>query len=164
MQCRNNLKQIGLALHNYHARTDSFPPGWVALGEDGRPESDGGTGFGWAAHILPELDQGVLGGATDLQKSMLDHDEHAHDEDEEGFFNTHLIATVLPVFQCPSDDGNDTFEVEPGEHEHHDEPRRPGGRPRRRARRPGPLQLPRRVRLERAARLRGPAGGRAVAG
>ena len=123
MQCRNNLKQVGLALHNYHSRVGSLPPGWVALGEDGRPESDGGPGFGWAAHILPELDQGVLHGRTDLRRSMLDHDDAAHEEGEdEGFFNVHLVGTVLPVFLCPSDDADDRFEVEPGEGHDHDGP------------------------------------------
>src|SRR5579863_5328101 len=58
--CRNNLKQIGLALHNYHETHSAFPPGYIAA----VPYSDGATdttpGWGWAAFILPQIDQANL--------------------------------------------------------------------------------------------------------
>ena len=49
-QCRNNLKQIGLALHNYHEQVDCFPPGTMFGDQD----------YGWATFILPGLDQANL--------------------------------------------------------------------------------------------------------
>src|SRR5262245_56958626 len=57
-QCRNNLKQLGLALHNYHDVGQQFPPGSV---NEGSPA--GGTAYGrpprttYVVHILPYLDQ-----------------------------------------------------------------------------------------------------------
>src|SRR5207248_10422239 len=56
IQCKNNLKQIGLALHGYHDRNNGFPPGYVSAGAaDG---SDAGPGWGWAAYLLDDLEQG----------------------------------------------------------------------------------------------------------
>ncbi len=52
-QCRNNLKQLGLALHNYHDNFLNFPPGNVA-------SSVGGWGVSWYIRILPYLDQSPL--------------------------------------------------------------------------------------------------------
>src|SRR6478609_9116964 len=59
-QCRNNLKQIGLALHNYHDAYQLFPPGYVDRNgnPDLTPDNDLGPGWGWASFILPQLDQG----------------------------------------------------------------------------------------------------------
>src|SRR3954464_2427097 len=58
LQCTNNLKQIGLALHSYHDRMKALPPGYAsAVAADG---SDLGPGWGWAAHLLPDLEQGPL--------------------------------------------------------------------------------------------------------
>jgi prepilin-type N-terminal cleavage/methylation domain-containing protein/prepilin-type processing-associated H-X9-DG protein len=53
--CTNNLKQIGLALQNYHGDFRTFPPGYVSA-FDGAG-SDTGPGWGWAAMILPQLEQ-----------------------------------------------------------------------------------------------------------
>src|SRR5262249_59430802 len=56
-QCLNNLKQIGLALHNYHDTARRFPPGhtWTPPGFDtGGPQSTRAT------HLLPHLQQADL--------------------------------------------------------------------------------------------------------
>src|SRR3984957_20017329 len=62
MSCTNNLKQIGLGLHNYHDANNCFPPGYI----DGNtnpllnPDSDVGPSWGWAALLLPYVEQGNL--------------------------------------------------------------------------------------------------------
>src|SRR3954451_11798156 len=60
--CTNNLKQIGVALHNYHDGHLVFPPGYSSLwkldGSDaGTAEDDIGHGWGWASMILPQMEQ-----------------------------------------------------------------------------------------------------------
>src|SRR6476620_500699 len=59
MSCTNKFKQIGLALHSYHDRMGSFPPGY--LDGNTNPNSDAGfdqgPGWGWAAFLLPDLEQ-----------------------------------------------------------------------------------------------------------
>lgn len=57
-QCTNNLKQIGLALHNYHDATKALPTGALKKNEaDGTPSI---TAWGWNALILPQLEQQAL--------------------------------------------------------------------------------------------------------
>jgi len=62
MKCTNNLKQIGLALHNYHDTNQKFPPGYVDgnTNSASTPDNDVGPGWGWAALLLPYLEQGNL--------------------------------------------------------------------------------------------------------
>ena len=47
--CKNNLKQIGLALHNYHDSFNCFPPGWISSNH-----------FGWQTMLLPQMEQARL--------------------------------------------------------------------------------------------------------
>ena len=52
-RCQNNLKQIGLSLHNYHEEYGSIPPAYV-IDQDGRPL------YSWRVLILPFVDQAPL--------------------------------------------------------------------------------------------------------
>ncbi len=54
-QCVNNLKQLGLALQNYHDMHRLFPPGYVSNFDTSG--NDTGPGWGWAALLMPCLDQ-----------------------------------------------------------------------------------------------------------
>src|ERR1700738_1249901 len=57
-QCKNNLKQIGLALHSYHDTNKIFPPGYIDGNTDpsSTPDNDVGPGWGWASFLLPYLE------------------------------------------------------------------------------------------------------------
>src|SRR5687768_4727340 len=57
LSCQNNLKQLGLVLHNYHDTRKQFPVGYVSKVVGGAEQ---GPGWGWAAHILTELEQNVV--------------------------------------------------------------------------------------------------------
>src|ERR1700756_2036317 len=56
--CRNNLKQIGLAMHNYHDAFRAFPVGYYD--PTPWPQLDNGPGWGWGAYLLPYLEQDNL--------------------------------------------------------------------------------------------------------
>ena len=55
VQCRNNLKQLGLALHNYHDSHGVFPINY-GVG----PYNETNLGASWLPRILPQVDQGPL--------------------------------------------------------------------------------------------------------
>jgi prepilin-type N-terminal cleavage/methylation domain-containing protein len=105
-QCRNNLHQIGLALHNYHDVNNVFPIGHQhrKIGEipgDGafRFALRGGTGWGWSASILPYLDQAPLYHEFDFNMSLADVSPNGT---EGSAHNRPLVATPQSWARCPS--------------------------------------------------------------
>jgi prepilin-type N-terminal cleavage/methylation domain-containing protein/prepilin-type processing-associated H-X9-DG protein len=100
IKCKNNLRQIGLALHNYHDRAGVLPSGYVSkLGPNG-PADDRGPGWGWATFILPELEQDSLYRQIRLE---LDITHPA---------NADARVQNLTIFRCPSDEIVDPFVVD----------------------------------------------------
>jgi type II secretory pathway pseudopilin PulG len=94
-QCTNNLKQIGLAMHNYASTYDCFPPA-ATYDQDGKPL------LSWRVLILPFLEAGPLYGQFHL------------DEAWDSPHNKPLADQMPIVFRCPSElttDGVTTYEV-----------------------------------------------------
>src|ERR1700674_5420172 len=60
IKCKNNLKQIGLAMHNFHGTFERFPSGYMATNPGPGLNDDNGPGWGWAAQLLPYLEQSSL--------------------------------------------------------------------------------------------------------
>lgn len=91
-QCKNNVKQIGLAIHNYADTYNAMPPGGIKHAHYG----DNWNAHGWTAVLLPFLDQSPL---------------YAKLAAETQNFGTEMVfnastgagATILPVFMCPTD-------------------------------------------------------------
>ena len=88
-QCVNNLKQIGLALHNYESTYHVFPPGYVsAFKDDG---TDLGPGWGWASMLLPQIEQRPLFDTLNFSLAI-----------EDGSNLTSRLS-LIAGFLCPSD-------------------------------------------------------------
>src|SRR5574338_477374 len=59
--CLNNLKQIGLAMHNYQDAVGAFPPGYLSLTVNDQPNgAELGPGWSWGAFILPQMEQAAV--------------------------------------------------------------------------------------------------------
>jgi prepilin-type N-terminal cleavage/methylation domain-containing protein/prepilin-type processing-associated H-X9-DG protein len=99
-QCRNNLKQIGLALHNYHDAHLTFPSGWIGVTAGVPTPHDGSNGAGWGTMILPYVDQANLYNLFNSHVNI------------ENPLNDAFRLTPLSMFRCPSDSQPDRFLIE----------------------------------------------------
>ena len=97
-QCKNNLKQMGLALHNYHDVYNVFPPGNVH--KSGSQRSPRLAAYGWATFILPFMDLNNVFDVLDVNKRDLD--TALRDPAVKS-----LAQQMLPAYRCPSDSSPD---------------------------------------------------------
>src|SRR5438132_10712239 len=110
VSCKNNLKQIGLAMHHYHDSRGTFPVGYYD--PTPWPQTDNGPGWGWGAYLLPYLEQDNLYNQINFK---LDVGDPA---------NAVIRTTFLKSFICPSDftpalftltdGGTNSWELAPG--------------------------------------------------
>ncbi len=99
--CKNSLKQIGLALHNYHDTHRVYPPGYIARGvvAGDLATSETGSGFAWGVMVLPFLDQSPLYNQLNLNLDCTVAP------------NIGLGNERLSIFRCPSDPNQGVFSV-----------------------------------------------------
>ena len=97
-QCKNNLKQLGLALHNYHDVHLTFPQGCAAR-YNGNDVVANFESWGWTASILPMIEQGPLFNRLDVGGRTLS--EALASVTTDGARDT-LFPAIGP-YQCPSD-------------------------------------------------------------
>jgi hypothetical protein len=81
--CNCNLKQLGLALHNYHDANGCFPPAWIA-------DSQARPMHSWRVLILPYIGQTAL------------YNQYNFAEPWDGPSNVKLLSEIPPVYKCPS--------------------------------------------------------------
>ncbi|MBX6315557.1 MAG: DUF1559 domain-containing protein [Isosphaeraceae bacterium] len=103
-QCVNNLKQIGVALHNYHDAFSTFPPGYCSFwkpdtGDAGTAEDDLGPGWAWGSLILPQLEQKAVYDAINFNLTLT--------------YPQNATAQLLRIntYLCPSDSTKPTVPV-----------------------------------------------------
>ncbi len=116
-QCQNHLKQLGLALQNYHDQHGALPPGTVSRFPSPRDLFQtlvlGGGYFDptlstpetpWHFQILPQLDQQTTWGAFDSDVGCFGHVNLQPPYFATGLnANSKILTRSLPVFRCPSD-------------------------------------------------------------
>jgi prepilin-type N-terminal cleavage/methylation domain-containing protein/prepilin-type processing-associated H-X9-DG protein len=106
MSCTNNLKQLGLALHNFHDTRGFFPSAGCA---DGRPLSGGpwteaGEGTNWAPYIMPYIEQDNIFNRLTFRGDSGWTNTTPNKPTSSALNNVNLSAgVVLKVFRCPSD-------------------------------------------------------------
>jgi hypothetical protein len=86
--CLSRLKQIGIALHNYHDQHGAFPPAWL-------PDENGKPAHSWRILILPYLGEDAL------------YRAYRFDEPWDGPNNSKLAAQMPFYYRCPSDYSSD---------------------------------------------------------
>jgi Tfp pilus assembly protein PilE len=92
LQCKNNLRQLGVGLHLYHDAHRTFPAGSL-------------NGWSWIAQMLPEMEQAngqrQLNFRMDLEQSILAGN------------NVALADTLVPFLMCPTDPNSPSLFVSP---------------------------------------------------
>jgi prepilin-type N-terminal cleavage/methylation domain-containing protein/prepilin-type processing-associated H-X9-DG protein len=95
-QCRSNLKQLGLGLHNYHDTHKRMPPGGIhflaAAGTGSASAGSSSWGPSWAVFLLPFIEQGALYNKYDFKLPRT----------RDGV-NATVAAATVPAYLCPSD-------------------------------------------------------------
>ena len=87
VRCKNNLKQLGLAMHNYHDVYNLLPPGWISKQMDGV----GHPSTGWQSSILPFVDEAPLYNALDMDEPVYTTRDQSQ------------IKKPIKTYRCPMD-------------------------------------------------------------
>jgi prepilin-type N-terminal cleavage/methylation domain-containing protein/prepilin-type processing-associated H-X9-DG protein len=96
--CLNNLHQMGLAMHNSHDSQGSFPSGYRCPQPQANPAYTA-PGWGWAALLLPFIEQGNLAGQINFARPIEDPS------------NLSARTMIVKLYTCPSDRSTGLFTI-----------------------------------------------------
>lgn len=97
-RCRDNLKQISIALLDYHSTHKRYPPGWVARSNSLQEPPR----FGWLSLILPQLGESETWEQLNFEQPLPTAD------------TSKILATKLAVYRCPADQTADANPLRDG--------------------------------------------------
>ena len=95
MSCQNNLKQIGLGMHNYHDAIMELPSGYLYSGGNGK------TNYGWAVLILPYIKQGPFSNQLNPIQVPL----YKRYKSSATPTDIALLQQTFKIYRCPADTG-----------------------------------------------------------
>lgn len=95
-QCSNKLKQLGLAMHNYHDTFLTLPPGACGGGIAGFGDNNQ-SGYVWIRFVLPFIEMSNFNDQWQVGR------QYADGTQVNGVSNNSLIQTLIPAYTCPSD-------------------------------------------------------------
>jgi prepilin-type N-terminal cleavage/methylation domain-containing protein/prepilin-type processing-associated H-X9-DG protein len=111
--CTNHMKQLGLALHNYHSSFRVFPPavisqGWAASGANVANADADVHNLNGLVLLLPHLEQTALYEKFDFRQAVGTYSTHGRPIAGDVVASGHakLVGQSLDVFSCPSDPGD----------------------------------------------------------
>jgi prepilin-type N-terminal cleavage/methylation domain-containing protein len=94
MKCSNNLKQLALAMHNFHDTHDKFPAGFVADVAGANPSQ---RQWSWLAVSLAFIEQGNLVAGVNFHEQSYRHTYNGKN------YLTEICERPLALARCPSD-------------------------------------------------------------
>ncbi|RCS48242.1 DUF1559 domain-containing protein [Bremerella cremea] len=101
MQCTNQMKQLGIAMHNYHDTFKKLPPGNSEIEQLGQPRRE----WGWAPRLLAFMEGSAIYDNIDFSKPSYDRPSswnNAMMDDPSVICNYKFVRMVHPQFLCPS--------------------------------------------------------------
>ncbi|WP_149499099.1 DUF1559 domain-containing protein [Roseiconus lacunae] len=107
MMCQNNLRQVTLALHNYHSVHRSLP--YSMTGADQHPGGAGSGFHSWLARILPQIEQTALHQRIHFEESLSDRTDYVYDSEYRDYsispshVDAEAAGAMISAYLCPSD-------------------------------------------------------------
>ena len=111
MQCSNNVKQLGLATHNYHDTFKSFPVSFFAATQAGYPTLGSprdGRQTSWLTGVLPYIEQSAIFNMLDFSRGVT-NDPRSTVNPPLSPSNQWAATQRIPGFKCPSDTSPDVL-------------------------------------------------------
>lgn len=95
--CKSNLRQVGIALHHHHDHARRLPAGWAgaARGHNPPEDADESPGWGWAARLLPQIEEQAIFNEIRFDRPVFDPAATA--------LHASVRTRVVATFLCPSD-------------------------------------------------------------